>query len=139
MIRIFKVKILEKVMDKRNEKRYSISEYLDNIVSKEDCTLEFDCNGVIIAKSVDISMSGIGFEISDIESAQIEAIQNNDGFYIKIYIAKEVLFADAKKIWSAVVKTDGETVLKGGLTFSVISPEDRIKLSKFIEEIWGRI
>ncbi|MDY6969497.1 MAG: PilZ domain-containing protein [Spirochaetota bacterium] len=122
-------------MDKRREIRYSIIEYLDNTISKEDCILEIEVNGKIIAKSIDISMSGIGFEIIDVEQEQIETIQNNDNFFIKIYFAKEVVIIDAKKVWSAVMKENDKDVLKGGLSFSVISTEDRLKLLKYIEDI----
>lgn len=131
----YRIKRKEKVMDKRREIRYSIIEYLDNTISKEDCILEIEVNGKIIAKSIDISMSGIGFEIIDVEQEQIETIQNNDNFFIKIYFAKEVVIIDAKKVWSAVMKENDKDVLKGGLSFSVISTEDRLKLLKYIEDI----
>ncbi|MDY6933549.1 MAG: hypothetical protein SVZ03_04910 [Spirochaetota bacterium] len=126
-------------MDKRRTKRYSISDYLDKIVSKEEYYIDILINGSIRAILIDISMCGLGYRIEEIDPERLKELQIPGDMLIKLYIADVVLFAEMKKVWTALIEDKGKKIIKGGLSFNVISVEDRLNLSNCIENIRKRI
>ena len=126
-------------MNKRNEERYSVSEYVDDMVSKEEAFAEFivDCN--ICVTLVDVSMSGFGYEIERIDNEQLAQLRDEEDFMAKIYLGEDVLLTRVKNTWIAVIDKENYNKLKGGVQFSVISSEDRVKLSKHIEKFRERL
>ena len=123
-------------MENRQAARYSISDYLKK--KYKDIYIEIIKDGTIRADVIDINLNGVGFEIEHIESSHFTKLEESDDFFIKIYAAGEVLFAEVRKMWSALLGEE-ERIFKGGFMFSVISPKDRLCLSKFLLKIRDRV
>ncbi len=115
--------------DKRNENRYSISEYLKE--EYENVFIEIKFDKPIKAYVTDISMNGIGYEIKSLNFEDQKKLHDTDDFFVNINLIENKLLVEVKKAWSALTGN----VYRGGLLFSVISPEDRLVLLKFLENI----
>jgi len=109
------------------------------MITRDKYFIEIDLNRSIRATIIDLNISGLGFEVVEIDPKYIEVILNSDKLFIKIYLAESVLFVEVRKVWNAVIEDKGNKTLKGGMTISVISAEDKIKLSNFIEEFRNRV
>jgi hypothetical protein len=122
-------------MDKRAEIRYSVPIIDKHSKAAIECRVEFDLDGLGIGRIVDLSPSGIGFEIDDIGPERNDELLALETFFIKIFINKEFILAGARIAWLRTMKTDGSPVLKGGLEFDIMSAEDRIRLIDLIDNI----
>jgi hypothetical protein len=123
------------IMDKRAEKRYPVPEYNKHSKTAIECRIEFDLNGLGTGRIIDLSPSGIGFEIDGIGPERNGELLALETFFIKIFINKEFILAGARIAWLRTMKTDGSPVLKGGLEFDIMSADDRIRLIDLIENI----
>jgi hypothetical protein len=121
-------------MDKRNERRFEIIENLKGGFSVDNIRLEFDIAGPVEAKVVDISASGIGFKIENVEPRQL-SFEADKTLFVKIIVIDEVLLIEAKVAWFSEKKTGNSHIINGGLKIEILSNEDRMKLAKIIENI----
>lgn len=123
------------MVEKRKKKRHSIRDFVKESRLLDRIYLEIDMKTVIRARVVDLSLNGIGFEIDIMEQMDKENFEKMSTMFIKLFFGSEVIFAEVEKIWDIITVVDEREVLRGGFQFSVIASEDRIKLSKLVEEI----
>jgi hypothetical protein len=123
------------VVEKRKKTRHSIRDFVKKSHLLDKIYLEIDIEHLIRARIVDLSLNGVGFEIDNLEENQIEKFRKLNAMFVKIFFDSDAIFVEVEKIWDIITEMDGRTVLKGGFQFTVIASEDRIKLSKLIEEI----
>lgn len=123
------------MVEKRKKKRHSIRDFVKESRLLDRIYLEIDMKTVIRARVVDLSLNGIGFEIDIMEQMDKENFEKMSTMFIKLFFDSEVIFAEVEKIWDIITVVDEREVLRGGFQFSVIASEDRIKLSKLVEEI----
>ena len=121
--------------EKRKSKRYEISEYIkDNYF--QDVRVEINTNMLFKPEIIDISMNGLGFAIKKYDdSVNFDEFDKLSTFFINIYFFNKVILSEVKKIWSIIIEEEGNKVLKGGLIFSVMSPEDRLHLAEYFNNI----
>ena len=56
-----------------------------------------------------------------------------DIFFLKFIIGQGFILAGAKNIWHSLIPFgDGSMKYRGGIKFTMISPEDNLKLSEFV-------
>ena len=120
----------------RKDRRYSISEYLED--EFRNVYIEIMAEPPVRAVITDISMNGLGFEIPEGETDAVKKIEVADKFFINIHLGGEVILIDTKKTWGSVVKGKDGTVYQGGVIFTMISPNDRLTLLKFLENVRKR-
>lgn len=122
--------------NKRRETRYSLSDEIrDHYCSRESCYVEIELDAPVRGTIVDISLSGLGFEVEDPAPQAYERLQGDDSYIIRIQLGGEACMAEARKAWLS----PGAGTIKGGVVFNVMSHEDRTRLSQFIEEMRKRI
>ena len=121
--------------EKRKKTRHSIRDFVKKSHLLDKIYLEIDIEHIIRARVVDLSLKGVGFEIDNLDEKHVEKFRKLSAMFVKIFFDSETIFVEVEKIWDIITEIDGGTVLKGGFQFSVIASEDRIKLSKLIEEI----
>jgi hypothetical protein len=80
----------------------------------------------------DISSTGVGFEIELSEYLGMD-VQDNTEVQIKMFYPGGTISANAKVIWNFIIEADDLEIMKGGLMFTVLSPEQREKLSDLID------
>lgn len=117
--------------EKRKDSRYSISEYLED--EFRNVNIEIMTDPPVRAFITNISMNGLGFEIPDGKADAGKKIEGDDKFYINIHIGGDIILVNTKKIWGAVVKVKKGTVYQGGVMFTMVSPNDRLILQRFLE------
>ncbi len=122
-------------MEKRKKTRYSIRDYVKKSHLLDKIYLEIDIDHIVRAHIVDLSLNGVGFEIDNLDENHIEKFRKLNAMFVKIFFDSETIFVEVEKIWDIITEIDGGRMLKGGFQFSVVASEDRIKLSKLIEEI----
>ncbi len=123
------------MVEKRKKTRYSIRDYVKKSHLLDKIYLEIDIDHIIRAHIVDLSLNGVGFEIDNLDENHIEKFRKLNAMFVKIFFDSETIFVEVEKIWDIITEIDGGRMLKGGFQFSVVASEDRIKLSKLIEEI----
>jgi hypothetical protein len=123
------------MVEKRKKTRHTIRDFVKKSHLLDKIYLEIDIEHLIRARIVDLSLNGVGFEIDNLEENQIEKFRKLNAMFVKIFFDSDAIFVEVEKIWDIITEMDGRTVLKGGFQFTVIASEDRIKLSKLIEEI----
>lgn len=122
-------------LERREKTRHSIVDAVKRSSLLEEMYLEISLSTVVRGRVVDISLGGLGFEIDDPDTALIEELEDLTSLFVKIFFDSESVFAETDKIWSIHHEVSGRSIVKGGVQFSVISSEDRIKLTRIIEEI----
>jgi hypothetical protein len=114
-------------MDNRKGSRYEISEYINDNFCK-DIHLEIKNDIAFNPVVIDISMYGIGFSIEE----NVDVFDSLTDFFININFCDRTVLAEVKKVWSVRTEESGRKLLKGGLVFSVLSPEDRLYLADYL-------
>ncbi len=120
------------VDDRRKEKRYPLFEHsikLNNVFT------EIILHKLIRTDIIDISMNGLCFEIKSPNPEEQRKIEEADSFFIKIHLIENVFLVKVKKTWCVFLDHMQETVYKGGLLFNVITPDDRLILENFLDNI----
>jgi c-di-GMP-binding flagellar brake protein YcgR len=122
-------------LERRKKTRHSIIDAVKRSSLLEEMYLEISLSTVVRGRVVDISLGGLGFEIDDPDVVLMDELEDLTALFVKIFFDAESIFAETYKIWSIHQEVSGRRIVKGGLQFSVISSEDRIKLTRIIEEI----
>lgn len=122
-------------MERRKKIRHSIKDAVKRSSLLEEMYLVISMNAEVRGRVIDISLSGLGFEIDNPDALLVEEFEDRIALFIKIFFDSDSIFAETEKIWSICQEVEGRSIMRGGLHFSVISSEDRIKLHKLIEEI----
>ena len=131
--------IEELYMHRRKIERYKLSDFINEKLSKDDIYVEFNLNEWIMGKIVDISMNGIGFEIDQLEYTKFRELINSNELYIKIHYSNEVILAGTKIAWKIVIKEKEKPIVKGGLFFTIMESESKLKLATLLESIRNKI
>ncbi|MFH0974808.1 MAG: hypothetical protein V1874_03380 [Spirochaetota bacterium] len=121
--------------EKRKFKRFEISEYVkdDNF---KDIEIEINSDRIYRLKVIDINVNGIGYSIEETEALSgIDEFAKMTNYYINIIFSDKSILAEGKKVWSSITGGAGRRTLKGGLVFSIISPEDRLYIAKYINSL----
>jgi len=121
-------------MSNRTHERYLVSDYLKERKFKNRVCVELRLDRTAFRAEVrDMSVEGLGFELQNPPDEHSRAIAEANTFFAKIVLGDEEILVEVKKAWTASVKKEGGAVLKGGLSFAVISADDRVRLSRIIE------
>ncbi len=121
-------------MEIRNDRRFQIIENLKGGISINDVKVEMELAGPVGGRIVDISSSGLGFRVENADPALFK-LEADKTLFVKIIIMDEVLLVEAKLAWFSGKKAGDTLIINGGLRFEILSNEDRMKLSKIIENI----
>lgn len=124
---------MDNVEESRRDRRYSIADYLEK--EFHNVYIEIMMDKPIKASVSDISMNGLGFEISSPDKDDQEKIDEASKFHIKVYLGREAILIEGKKTWGALIESSGSSLYKGGFMFSMVSPEDRLHLLKFLDHV----
>lgn len=125
---------MNKKEERRQVKRYPVAGR-----ESEDIYIELDIDGPVRAEVTNINMSGIGFEIESGDESLINEISGRAEFFVKLYLPGLIIFSEMKKVWNTIAQSNGSRLLKAGMAFSVLSPEDRLTLADFIDKFRKRI
>jgi hypothetical protein len=120
--------------EKRKNIRYEISEYIKE-ESFNDISLEIKTDRIYIPRITDISINGLGYAFEENDSINLDDFDKLENYFISINFVNKVILVEVKKIWSVIIQKAGKKILTGGLVFSVISPEDRLTIAKYINTI----
>lgn len=99
----------------------------------------FDFNQALSGDVVDVSLKGFGIEIRNSTSSLIEELKAAGNYMITVDFGTETIMAAVRNAWHMVRFDDGAMIFRGGVAIDVMSPGDRLILSKIIEKIrYGR-
>lgn len=118
-------------MEYRKYTRYGLNEPSE----PEELSLEIELDPPVLGKPSDISLSGLGFEFSGLTFLQMEAIKSIGSFFLKLNFGSAHFLVSVSKVWEIADQLDGKFRVRGGVRFDLMSGEDRVKLSGFIEKI----
>jgi hypothetical protein len=120
-------------MSERSAERYGISEFLKKGYDRSEIRAELQFGEAAVqAGIVDISVKGICVELSSADRPPAGDPDSGGSIFIKIVLRDTAIMVNGRIAWSAVAKKGGENVVKAGLEFTVISPEDSLALSEII-------
>jgi hypothetical protein len=122
-------------MELRNVTRFNLPDPDGAEFLIEDVRFEIDKIEHIRGKAMDINLHGMGMIIEDITREKAGHIEGLSTFYMKIFLGNEVMMIGVKKMWHKLIVENGKHVYKGGVKFEIISSDDRLKLSRFLENI----
>ncbi len=97
------------------------------------CSFDFD--NTLLGVLVDLSPKGFGIEIPYISGPQVDKIKSMDSYMITVDFGDHKIMASVKNKWNTVQFESGEMIYRGGVEIDVISPEDRLILTKIIVKI----
>jgi hypothetical protein len=120
--------------EKRKNIRYEISEYIKE-ESFNDISLEINTDRIFIPRVTDISINGLGYALDEHDSINLDEFDKLENYFININLINKMILVEVKKIWSIIIQKRGKRILTGGVVFSVISPEDRLTIAKYINTI----
>lgn len=82
----------------------------------------------------DLSPGGFSF-IIDIQDKTDNEFDLEKFFFIKIKLDSLIIHAEVEKRWSIIKNADNKQLYNAGVSFKVISNEDRLRLNEIIEYI----
>ena len=119
-------------MASREAERFEYSNLISNDPVLEDIYIEFEFLDNLKGIIVDISLKGVGFEISGISDENAEALSKEDQYFLKIHTGDEFFLAGVQNRWYVVDRSQDSLVYKGGVELKILSPEDSVQLNRLI-------
>ncbi len=119
-------------MESRRDTRYSITERLRRSTNISDIECELDLSGIVRCRARDISLKGVGFEMTHFTSSIVSEAKPGTKIITRVYFGGDSIMAGSIMSWCSVVEDGGRLVFRGGLMFDVISSEDRLRLYDLI-------
>lgn len=104
-------------------------------MSKESLRLQVDVSGFLEGTILNISHSGIGFEIEDVNPLQVEEFLLKERVYVKLDTGGDEIFMECRIVWTNVTEREGLMVVRGGMDFDLISGQDRMKIIAIVEKL----
>ena len=122
-------------MELRKLGRYNMSKYVVSKFDIKDVSFYVEEKENFIGKIVDINLDGMGVEIP-IENEDFRIFfSDSDEFSIKLQLHNDVIRILVKKEWHNMINNNGNLVIRGGVQFEELTPDDRLILSKFIDQL----
>jgi len=122
-------------MERRETPRLSLARVLGEGITLGDLRVELELDPPVTGTVLDISPSGIGYELDAIDPLQVAVLDQADTVYVKLVTPLGNVIAVTKPAWSRLLGDGDVVMLKGGLDFTVVAPEDRQKLEAIIKGI----
>ncbi len=122
-------------MNRRSVPRFSPMSSLKGKMSKESLRLQVDVSGFLEGTILNISHSGIGFEIEDVNPLQVEEFLLKERVYVKLDTGGDEIFMECRIVWTNVTEREGLMVVRGGMDFDLISGQDRMKIIAIVEKL----
>ena len=120
-------------MESRSEKRYKPSRVTEGSPGA-NYAFQFDIDERLIQGVItDISLKGIGGKIEAFSGDFYKRLKASNDLFIKILTGGDVILAGVKLVW-LVKDHSHQNTLYGGFAFSILSPEDRVKLYSIIQK-----
>jgi len=119
-------------MPKREDKRYSISDFISGVKGSNRVDCIFNLSEKIEGRAVDISLSGLGYEIRDINDDRLKELTKSTDMYIDLVFDSESILVGVKNVWNTVTKEQSVNVCRGGLRFEIIADDVRLRLNEHI-------
>ena len=99
--------------------------------------VELDIPDTVRAAVIDISLKGIGIEIRDLDRSRVDYLLRESELFLKIHAGDTFFIAGVRNVWNNVTAQEQGFTYKGGMSISIISPQDNIQLASFIDLIRG--
>ncbi len=117
----------------RSSERYKVSDFVRDGYGLGDihAELQFE-NTRVMGNVVDISVRGAGVEVDSPDPEFPLRFRQGEALFLKINFRDDTILVNARIAWSAATGRGGAAIVKCGLEFTVISPEDTLKLSEII-------
>ncbi|MBN2041849.1 MAG: hypothetical protein JW864_17570 [Spirochaetes bacterium] len=126
---------MSNINEKRFAERYYISEYIDSDYFSE-IVIEINADRAYYPEIVDISINGIGFFLKETdETGSLDNFNNMETCFLNMQFQERSILTEGKRIWSIIVEEHGGRILKGGFSFSVMSPDNRLLLAGFLKSL----
>lgn len=126
-------------MEQRRSTRYNIAGIVRGSYSLSDIALDIQLDSPVRCSIIDMSLAGIGFAIHGIPEDRAVSISQQETLFITLISGDDRIIAETRLAWNAIQRTGDTAIMKGGLEFSIISPENRKKLAAMIERIRNSI
>ena len=115
-------------MAERKEERFDYRDMTGSDDDLLDAWLVFEFLDNLKGAIVDISLKGIGFQISGISREMSEILAEKKDYFLKIHAGEEFFLAGVKNRWYVVEKD----LYRGGVEIEIISPDDSVRLNNLI-------
>ncbi len=122
-------------MNLREAERYTGGDIASGKPGVAIAKCRFDFNRDLTGDVVDVSLKGFGIEIRNISDSLVTEIQSAGNYMITIDFGNETIMASVNNAWNMVRFENGNMLFRGGVAINVMSPGDRIILSKIIERM----
>ena len=122
-------------MEQRRAERYVIAESIAGKNRIGDAYCEFDFNETLRGRLVDMSLSGMGIVVDNLNGSALQEIKQQESFMITIRVGADAFAAGVKSVWKQVLYESGNMILRCGVSIEIISDKDRLKLSEIIMKI----
>ncbi|MFW5861149.1 MAG: PilZ domain-containing protein [Spirochaetota bacterium] len=83
----------------------------------------------------DISMSGFGFTIDNLDEAGIQMLEETEDFFVQLKLNDDSVVSHVKKVWTLRKQDEKGINIRGGASFDVISGENRKIIQKFVDKL----
>lgn len=116
--------------DLRKSARYAVDKAYSGRVQ-----VELHGGGRLRGEVLDLSVTGLSFEIKIDTGSAPDGVAEGEEFYITLYINEINILAGVEKIWSIIKESGYGKIYRAGLRFKMLAAEDRLKLNSSIEHI----
>lgn len=124
-------------MGTRNDIRYSIDRFPVGGL-EQNYAFEFDLEERILKGSMtDISLRGMGGMLGSVTSDLCKKLEESNELFVKMQFGEDSILAGMKLMWLSKDSSDPE-IVRGGFLFSILAPEDRIRLHSIVGGIRNR-
>lgn len=118
----------------RKARRFKLNQIYDDATRADFYINASISTGTVIAELIDISMLGVGFEITSPDSSVVEKIDKEE-FDIIVHTPEININSRAKTAWSVIIEDDDKETLKGGFAFLDMPDKEKNKLIEIIKII----
>jgi len=122
-------------MTSREAERFEYSGLIGSDPALGDLHVEFEFFDNLKGTVVDISLKGVGFEVSGISDENAEILGKKKDYFIKIHAGEEFFLAGVQNRWYVLDRSQNSLVYKGGVELKILSPEDSMKLNGLISAL----
>jgi len=121
----------------RQHTRYGIQKDKPEFLEKKITTELYITigNETVPAIIDDISMSGFGFSIIDLDETGMQLLEEIEDFFVQMKLNDDSIVSHVKKVWTLRKQDEKGIIIRGGASFDVVSGEDRKIIQKFVDKL----
>lgn len=122
-------------MTSRDAERFAYNDFISSDLDSGDIYIEFEFLDNLKGTIIDISLKGVGFEVTGISSENAEILSKEKDYFLKIHAGEEFFLAGVQNRWYVLDTSQGSLVYKGGVELQILSLEDSVKLNELISAL----